>query len=247
MGFNSTALGGSNGAYRFAGSLTGSINSIGIRYTPAIQSDATGAASILYLNPSTASNGGTPYTVTTLQYFVAAAGTFSADSTVTNQRGFEASSNLTGATNNFGFFSNLASATGRWNFYASGTALNYLAGDTGIGGVVPIVTLDVDGAQAANVTAVGALDINCSLGNYFTKTINGASTFTVSNVPASRAYAFTVEIVHTSGTITWFSGVQWPNNNTAPTLTTGKTHLITWVTDNGGTTWRGVPNVNYNS
>ena len=101
-----------------------------------------------------------------------------------------------------------------------------------------------NGSVRGNIVAVAALDIDCSAGNYFTKTINGASTFTVSNVPASRVYAFTLELTHTSGVVTWFSGVQWPGG-TAPTLTTGKTHLFTFVTDDGGARWRGVANTNY--
>jgi hypothetical protein len=104
--------------------------------------------------------------------------------------------------------------------------------------------LDVAGTYAQTVVAVSALDIDCSTGNYFTKTINGASTFTVSNVPASRAYSFTLELTHTSGTITWFSGVEWPGG-TAPTLTTGKTHLFLFVTDDGGTRWRASSLINY--
>jgi hypothetical protein len=107
--------------------------------------------------------------------------------------------------------------------------------------------VDQTGSVRGGVTTVAALNIDCSLGNFFTKTIAANSTFTVSNVPASRAYAFTLEVVHTSGTITWFSGVQWPNNNTAPTLTTDKVHLFTFVTDDGGTTWRGASQINYNS
>lgn len=101
-----------------------------------------------------------------------------------------------------------------------------------------------NGSVRSNIVAVPALDIDCSAGNYFTKTINGASTFTVSNVPASRAYAFTLELTHTSGTVTWFANLQWAGG-TAPTLTTGKTHLFTFVTDDGGARWRGVANINY--
>jgi len=104
--------------------------------------------------------------------------------------------------------------------------------------------LDVAGTYAQTVVAVSALDIDCSTGNYFTKTISGNSTFTVSSIPASRAYAFTLELTHTSGTITWFSGVEWPAG-TAPTLTTGKTHLMIFVTDDGGTRWRASSLINY--
>jgi hypothetical protein len=129
VGFNSSSLGGTNGAYRFAGNITGATGANGIRYTPTILSDATVAASVFLAEASTASNGGTPYTLGLLRGFLATQGTFNADSTVADQRGFEAPSTLTGATNNYGFFGNLASATGRWNFYANGSAPSYFVGD----------------------------------------------------------------------------------------------------------------------
>ena len=106
------------------------------------------------------------------------------------------------------------------------------------------VGLTLTGPYRQSVVAVGALNIDCSLGNYFTKTIAGNSTFTVSNVPASRSYSFTLELTHTSGTVTWFSGVQWPDAVT-PVLTIAKTHLFMFVTDDGGTRWRGSSLVNY--
>lgn len=102
----------------------------------------------------------------------------------------------------------------------------------------------VTAPQDGNITAMGALDIDCSTANYFTKTISGNSTFTFSNAPSSRAFAFTLELTHTSGTVTWPTAVKWPSD-IAPTLTTGKTHLFTFVTDDGGTRWRGVANVDY--
>lgn len=102
-----------------------------------------------------------------------------------------------------------------------------------------------NGSVRGNIVAVAALAIDCSLGNYFTKTISGASTFTFTNVPASgNAYAFTLELTHTSGTVTWPTSVKWPGD-TAPTLTVAKTHLFTFVTDDGGARWRGVANTNY--
>jgi len=104
--------------------------------------------------------------------------------------------------------------------------------------------LDINGTYAGNVVAVSALDIDCSNGNYFTKTISSNSTFTFSNVPSSRAYSFTLEITHTSGTISWPAAVKFPGD-TAPTLTTGKTHVFIFVTDDGGSRWRGVSAVDY--
>lgn len=105
-------------------------------------------------------------------------------------------------------------------------------------------TLDVKGNYKSGITSMAALDVNCSLGNYFTKTIAGVSTFTFSNVPSASVFSFTLELTHTSGAITWPTEVKWPAD-TAPTLTTGKTHLFMFVTDDGGTRWRGSSLVDY--
>lgn len=104
-------------------------------------------------------------------------------------------------------------------------------------------SLEVTGQYKGSVTAISLLDIDCSQGNYFTKTISGNSTFTFSNVP-SGAYGMIVEIENTSGTISWPSAVKWPND-TAPTLDTGKTHVFVFITDDSGSRWRGMSAVNY--
>jgi hypothetical protein len=111
-------------------------------------------------------------------------------------------------------------------------------------GTATFATTDALGPIRSNIVAVAALDIDCSLGNYFIKTIAANSTFTFSNAPSTRAFAFTLEIVHTSGTITWPTTVRWPGG-TAPTLTTSRVHLITFVTDDAGTNWRAASQVNY--
>jgi len=107
-------------------------------------------------------------------------------------------------------------------------------------------SLRVNGQVTGNVSSIAALAIDCSAGNYFTKTISADSTFTVSNVPSGCVYSFTMELTHTAGTVTWFSGLQWPSG-TAPTLTAGKVHLFMFLTDDGGTSWRGASLVNYAS
>ena len=48
----------------------------------------------------------------------------------------------------------------------------------------------------------------------------------------------------TSGTVTWPASVKFPAD-TAPTLTTGKTHLFMFVTDDGGTRYRGAALADY--
>ena len=105
--------------------------------------------------------------------------------------------------------------------------------------------LAVDGPYKQTAETVAALDINLSLGNYFIKTISGNSTFTFSNPPTSGTVgSFTLELTHTSGTVTWPASVKWPAD-TAPTLTTGKTHLFVFVTDDGGTRYRGAALADY--
>lgn len=126
---------------------------------------------------------------------------------------------------------------------ASLTGTETLTNKTVSGGVYSNV-VDVTGSIRSSVIAVAALNIDCSLGNFFTKTINANSTFTFSNAPASKAYSFVLELTHTSGTVTWPAAVRWPAD-TAPTLTAGKTHIFVFVSDDGGTTWRGASSVDY--
>lgn len=145
---------------------------------------------------------------------------------------------VTGSTGNFNIVSGatITGVTGQFTALTGNTA-----GFTTVSGT----KFDVSGFYIGNVADVSALNIDCTSGNYFIKTITGDSTFTVSNIPASgRSYGMTLEITHTSGAITWFSGVEWPSS-TPPTLTTGKTHLFIFVTDDGGSRWRGASLVDY--
>ena len=112
------------------GNYTGSVYSYGYYANGTVQSDVTntGSGYVTALSTQAAS-----FTLTNMPHYWATQSTFGVGSTVTNQYGFKAESSLTGATNNYGFFSNIPSGTGRWNFYANGTAPNYFAGRVGIG------------------------------------------------------------------------------------------------------------------
>ena len=133
--------------------------------------------------------------------------------------------------------------TGSANTFTALQTLN--AGLTVTGSTAVTGSVSVDGAYKQTAEAVSALDIDLATGNYFTKTINGNSTFTFSNPPASgTAGTFTLELTHTSGTVTWPSSVKFPAD-TAPTLTAGKTHLFMFVTDDGGTRYRGAALADY--
>lgn len=79
-------------------------------------------------NQSLSTTQAAAFSLVNYQHFLAGQNSIGAGSAITNQYGYTAEASLNGATNNYGFFGNIASGTGRWNFYASGTARNYFAG-----------------------------------------------------------------------------------------------------------------------
>ena len=85
---------------------------------------------------------------------------------------------------------------------------------------------------------MAANNIDLSLGNLFTKTISGATTLTVSNVPTSGTVGYIILELTNAGSaiITWFSGVKWAGG-TVPTLTASGKDIISMYTHDGGTTW----------
>jgi hypothetical protein len=104
----------------------------------------------------------------------------------------------------------------------------------------------VSGQFAQNIVPLSLYGsgINTALGNYFTATLSGNSTVVISGAPSGVAYSFAYEVIHQTGTITWPAAVSWPSA-TAPTLTTGKTHIFMFVTDDSGTNWRASSLINY--
>ena len=99
--------------------------------------------------------------------------------------------------------------------------------------VLPLVT-----AMTETAVAVPANNIDLSTGNFFTKTISTATTFTVSNVTTSgKVNSFILELTNPgSATITWWSGVKW-TGGTVPTLTTLGKDILGFYTLDAGTTW----------
>jgi hypothetical protein len=124
--------------------------------------------------------------------------TFTAGQTVLNQYGFYADSTLIGADNDYGFYGAMASGTGRWNFYAAGTAANHFTGATtfgakigygttaGVGGTVTQATSKATGVTLNKIT--GAVTMHAA-----SLAANTAVTFTLTN---STIEADDLVIVH---------------------------------------------------
>jgi hypothetical protein len=105
----------------------------------------------------------------------------------------------------------------------------------------PTITsgMTYSGSTKQNVQAIGALDVDTSLGEFFTKSISTNSTFTFSNPVAAKAQAFILKLSISSAAVpTWPATVKWPGGS-APTLGNGD-HILGFITLDGGTTWDGV-------
>jgi hypothetical protein len=87
----------------------------------------------------------------------------------------------------------------------------------------------------------GTRDINLILGNFVSATVAGTTTWTFSNpIAAPASIGFVLELTNGgSAALTWPAAVKWPGG-TAPTLTASGVDVLTFITDDGGTTWRGV-------
>ena len=116
--------------------------------------------------------------------------------------------------------------------------------ETGSGSLVfgtsaTLITPVLTGTKETKV-AVAAAAIDLTTGNYFSKTIAGATTFTLSNVPAAgTAISFILDLTNGSAfAITWFTGVKWAAG-TAPTLSASGRDVLGFFSHDGGTTWNG--------
>jgi len=89
-------------------------------------------------------------------------------------------------------------------------------------------------------TALSSGAIDLSTGNYFTYTVSGSTTFTVSNGASSGTVnSFILDLTNGgSATITWITGTKWAGG-TAPTLTSSGRDVLGFFTEDGGTTWNG--------
>lgn len=191
VGVGST-LGTAGRSFTVAKNITGATTSIGMRSSGIVQSDVTVEA----IGYQTSLGTATGFTLTDLEHYVAGQGTFSG--TVTNQYGFFVASTLTGATNNYGIYGNIAAAANRYNLYMAGTADNFMSGSLGLGSTPNADTkLNLLGTYptSGNITYVSKAN-----GTIPSGTTTGAVIY--QSAPSTQAAAFTV------GSLWHFQAVQ---------------------------------------
>jgi hypothetical protein len=170
--------------------ITGATTSWGARLTSVVQSDVTSQATGYSSGMGSAAAA---FTLGDFAHFRAEQGTLGAGSTITHQYGFAVQNNLTGGTNNYGFYSNLAAGSGRWAFFGNGTAQSYFGGNVSFNASL------LDASSGNDVGGYKGSPINAQNGNYTLaltdkgKTIYsenvGAQTITI---PTNAAVAFAI-------------------------------------------------------
>lgn len=94
------------------------------------------------------------YTTTLWRGYYARNVTLQGSSLITNLVAYDMDDLTSGGTLNIGYRSLVSSGTGKWNFYASGTAANYMAGALALGSTA--LTVPAGGLGMAKITADGA-------------------------------------------------------------------------------------------
>jgi len=199
-------LGSANASYiklLIAGTIgSSSASSFGLQSSVVFPATATTVMRNFYSTPITEA---ATYTAATLRHFDAGTATIGAGSTLTEQVAFRVGA-LTGATNNYGFFGAVASVAGNWNFYATGTAANYFAGQTTVGSTS--LTLG-SGSVAQQFGVVSTAAINIA------EVIRGAASQTGDLTQWQNSAGTKLTAITSAGTINFASG------NTSATATIG--------------------------
>jgi hypothetical protein len=195
VGIGATTLTGYN--LRVSKSITGATAAYGVSVDGVIQSGVTASSRSYYSNPSTVAAS---FTLTNLYHFIADQSTIGAGSVVTNQYGFLVGASVIGATNNYAYYGNIASGTGRWNIYMNGTADNYMAGSLGVGnssltGYNLRVQKNITGGTSAyGVLSAGTVqsDVTGTAQYYTTTASTVATAFTLTTLVHYRANQSTI-------------------------------------------------------
>lgn len=84
--------------------------------------------------------------------------------------------------------------------------------------------------------------VDLLLGNIFTQTLSGDTTYTITNAVNGQAHSFTLIITQTDivRTITFPASVKWQGGEIPDMNTVNKTYILTFMTVDGGATWLGM-------
>lgn len=145
-------------------SNTGATTTYGLLQSGSVLSDVTVAGNGFLNQLNTLP---TTFTLLDYRHFAAAQGTIGAGSAVTNQYGFYVFNSLTGATNNYGFFSNIAAGTSRTITFVERTT-----------NVVTITTSVAHGFTAGQLVTVAATTNTGVNGNFVIASAPTTTTFT---------------------------------------------------------------------
>jgi hypothetical protein len=85
----------------------------------------------------------------------------------------------------------------------------------------------------------GSTAINLNSGAYVQATSGGSTTWSFTNVPASNAVGVVLELTNGGAYAQSWGTIKWPGG-VAPTLIASGVDVLVFITDDGGTTWRGV-------
>ena len=214
VGIGSTSL--TVTSLRVSKNITGGTTAYGVFSDGTFQPSVTSSA-IYFGSDATAASG----TITNIMHYRANQSTLGT-ATVSTQYGFQSDNGLIGATNNYafnasntaavtagktayGFRSDIDIATGggtTYNFYASGTAVNYFGGNVGIANTSPDCKLDVTGGiktSRTTVTSPAATDGNIFSGTY-TPTLTN-STNVAASTPVECFYTRVGNVVTVTGQV----------------------------------------------
>lgn len=85
----------------------------------------------------------------------------------------------------------------------------------------------------------GAVNLDLSLSNDFTATVTANTTFTIINTPSTGVVSFSLQLQGGGAFTITFANAKYPAA-TAPALTSGTgIDVITFITYDNGTNWRG--------
>lgn len=130
---------------------------------------------------------------------------------------FQVSNNLSEVPN---------AATARTNLGAAASASPTITGG-----------MTFSGATAQNVQAIASTAIDWSLAEYQTKSISANTTFTFSGITAAKGQALLLLLTISSSAVpTWPAAVKWDGGSNPSASLGNGTHLLGFVTHDGGTT-----------